>query len=86
MKAISVKVHFGHCLDLIRQQLMCTADTGLVGQWWKKDDAIEFAFSNEHMCRNFEDIKVWAQTHTIPEDAKVRRKPGDKEFDPLVDY
>lgn len=30
-----VKAHVTHCMDIIRQQLMCMPDTGLLGQvWW----------------------------------------------------
>jgi Mycotoxin biosynthesis protein UstYa len=27
-------VHITHCLDILRQQLMCTVDTGVLGQVW----------------------------------------------------
>jgi len=29
-----LKTFPGHCLDMLRQQLMCTADTGVLGQIW----------------------------------------------------
>ena len=29
-----VKVHVTHCLDILRQQLMCSVDTGVLGQVW----------------------------------------------------
>ena len=29
-----VRKHMGHCLDLLRTQLQCTADIGLVGMLW----------------------------------------------------
>lgn len=30
-----LKLHVTHCLDILRQQLMCSVDTGVLGQvWW----------------------------------------------------
>ena len=58
----------GHCLDMIRQRLMCTADTGLVADVRIKGykgpypdfDAVP------HKCKNFEDIQKWAYEHQLP--------------------
>jgi hypothetical protein len=77
MPVSGIKKHTGHCLDIIRQQLMCASDTGLVSQWWAKDGKGLFGFSNKHMCKNFEDIRKWAEVHQIGEDDLVETRPGD---------
>ncbi|KAH7393363.1 hypothetical protein BKA64DRAFT_644116 [Cadophora sp. MPI-SDFR-AT-0126] len=65
-----VQYHVSHCLDIIRQQLMCTPDTGLLGQvWWDREYPKAFVdFNTEHKCKNFEAIRQWAEERQIPED------------------
>ncbi|KAF2670220.1 hypothetical protein BT63DRAFT_424170 [Microthyrium microscopicum] len=64
-----VKVHITHCLDIIRQQLMCTADTGVLGQvWWNTEKPTPFVdFNTEHRCKNFDVLRQWAEKHQLPE-------------------
>jgi hypothetical protein len=64
-----VRHHVSHCLDIIRQQLMCTPDTGLLGQvWWDPSHPKAFVdFNTEHKCKNFDAIRQWAEERQIPE-------------------
>jgi hypothetical protein len=64
-----VRYHVSHCLDIIRQQLMCTPDTGLLGQvWWDVDHPKSFVdFNTEHKCKNFDAIRQWAEERQLPE-------------------
>jgi hypothetical protein len=60
-----------HCLDIIRQQLMCTVDVGVLGQVWfqpvSADEPEAYVdFNTEHVCRNFEAVRQWAEEHQIP--------------------
>ncbi|KAH0330873.1 hypothetical protein KCU71_g40, partial [Aureobasidium melanogenum] len=65
-KALDIlKVHYTHCLDILRQQIMCTADTGVFGQWWVKDIGPFVDFNTKHKCKNFEDIRVWAEKKQV---------------------
>ncbi|RMZ74940.1 hypothetical protein DV737_g5605, partial [Chaetothyriales sp. CBS 132003] len=59
-----------HCLDIIRQQLMCTVDVGVLGQvWWNRTGPEAYVdFNTKHTCRNFEAIRGWAEKHQLPED------------------
>jgi hypothetical protein len=62
-----------HCLDILRQQLMCTADVGVFGQVWYRaapeDVPSAFVdFNTNHKCRNYEDIRKWAEERQLPED------------------
>ena len=58
-----------HCLDILRQQLMCTVDTGIFGQVWvHKDHPEPFVdFNTAHRCRNFDAIRRWAGDNQLPE-------------------
>jgi hypothetical protein len=64
-----VRKHVSHCLDIIRQQLMCTPDTGLLGQvWWDVNNPKSFVdFNTEHKCKNFDAIRQWAEERQLPE-------------------
>jgi len=39
-----------HCLDILRQQLMCTVDIGVLGQiWWNKESPTAYPdFNTRH--------------------------------------
>ncbi|KAG9233624.1 hypothetical protein BJ875DRAFT_463674 [Amylocarpus encephaloides] len=64
-----LRLHITHCLDILRQQLMCTVDFGVLGRvWWNKKDPTAFPdFNTKHKCLNFEDVKNWAFEHQTPE-------------------
>ena len=51
--------HSMHCIDWIRQALMCNADLTLD----PTDDYISFGQDSEHKCRNFGRILEWTQEH-----------------------
>ena len=56
----------GHCLDLIRQQLMCQADTTMFGTMWFDKDGLTTIipdFNHAHRCRDFDAIRDWAREH-----------------------
>ncbi|KAF4964551.1 hypothetical protein FSARC_7546 [Fusarium sarcochroum] len=62
------RLHLTHCLDTIRQVLMCNVDTGVLGQvWYNKKDPNAFPdFNTKHTCKNYEDIRKWAKKHQAP--------------------
>ncbi|KAH8807208.1 hypothetical protein F5884DRAFT_788773 [Xylogone sp. PMI_703] len=64
-----VRYHVTHCLDILRQQLMCTVDTGMLGQiWWNKTHPNAYPdFNTEHKCKNFETVRKWAEERQAPE-------------------
>lgn len=51
--------HTLHCVDWIRQALMCNADLTLDAT----DDFHSFGQGSRHSCRNFDAIRDWAQLH-----------------------
>jgi hypothetical protein len=65
-----VNISIAHCLDILRQQLMCTVDVGVLGQvWWNREEPTAYPdFNTKHKCRNFEDVRSWAEAHQAPKD------------------
>ncbi|PGH23753.1 hypothetical protein AJ80_02183 [Polytolypa hystricis UAMH7299] len=73
-----VRDHTGHCLEILRQQLMCTADVGIFGQWWVEGYGAYVDFNTKHKCKNFEDIRRWAEERQISrKTSHARKRPGD---------
>ncbi|KAF2127618.1 hypothetical protein P153DRAFT_343832 [Dothidotthia symphoricarpi CBS 119687] len=63
-----VRAHLDHCIEILRLNLMCFADVnvftfheqeGREGYWPD--------YETEHVCRNFEGVKEWANMHAMPE-------------------
>ncbi|KAK3942791.1 tat pathway signal sequence [Diplogelasinospora grovesii] len=74
--------HITHCLDTLRQQLMCVVDVGLLGQiWWDKEKPKAFPdFNTKHKCRDFEAVRKWAEEHQVPEKtARTYLRPPRRE-------
>ena len=84
-----LKLHVTHCLDILRQQLMCVADVGVLGQVWYQvegeDHPTPFTdFNTKHRCRDYEAIRKWAEAHQAPPESEMDMsrfyeppKPGD---------
>lgn len=72
-----------HCADILRQKLMCDADTGIITYNWVKHHRLPHAnFNVEHKCRNFEDVLSWVYAHRAPAPlgGEVPKKEGYVEF------
>jgi len=66
--------HLSHCLDDLRQSLMCSADISLVvWQWVESANRATPRMDVVHSCRNFDTIVDWAKAH-----------PWDRDFDLTV--
>ncbi|QLI69052.1 Oxidase ustYa [Metarhizium brunneum] len=58
--------HLEHCIDALRQSLMCSADvTPIPWKWWEEDHEAKAVAEIAHTCRNFEDIRVWAKENQV---------------------
>ncbi|KAF2016383.1 hypothetical protein BU24DRAFT_492479 [Aaosphaeria arxii CBS 175.79] len=85
-----VRYHVTHCLDILRQQLMCVTDVGVLGQvWWQAKDMAKplpfVDFNTRHKCRDFEAIRKWAEERQLPPESDVdmslfyeQPAPGDR--------
>ncbi|KAL7953319.1 hypothetical protein V8C34DRAFT_297313 [Trichoderma compactum] len=63
-----LRLHVTHCLDTIRQVLMCNVDTGVLGQVWvdPKQPTAFPDFHTKHVCKNYDDIRDWAERLQAP--------------------
>jgi hypothetical protein len=66
---VQAEMSSAHCLDILRQQLMCIVDIGVLGQvWWNKQAPTAYVdFNTKHKCRNFDAVRQWAEEHQMPE-------------------
>jgi hypothetical protein len=57
--------HINHCIDTIRQSLMCAADISVyTWEWDEERQTTVNKVKNPHVCRNFDKIKEWATVNT----------------------
>lgn len=71
-----------HCLDALRQTLMCHSDvTPTVFHVGMNGDGIFPKLAATHTCRNFDKVKQWALDHRAGE-FRWQLQEGDK----LLDY
>ena len=67
-----------HCLDTVRQSLMCSAFL-----WAKSGDRVHLYpdFNRDHKCKNFDDIRQFAEKHQAPwrEDGQLDVQPKEGE-------
>lgn len=58
--------HIDHCIEIIRQQLMCSAE--MVPVLTEEIEGHEFPrsdFSTWQVCRNFDDLYTWTKSAII---------------------
>jgi hypothetical protein len=66
-----------HCIDMIRQVLMCHADTGLITFHWTEEKIVPTPdFSTWHQCRDPEQILQWARDHEAPVTHRILKPSG----------
>ncbi|KDR76723.1 hypothetical protein GALMADRAFT_33089, partial [Galerina marginata CBS 339.88] len=54
------RLHLDHCVEILRQNLMCSADGGMITFEWVRGMDIPYPdFNTRHQCRNFEKILAW---------------------------
>ncbi|KAI8966863.1 hypothetical protein F5Y11DRAFT_308370 [Daldinia sp. FL1419] len=59
--------HLDHCIDALRQFVMCQGDIGVFSFHYPMGDEDPWPnYSTPHTCRNFDSIRQWAVDHTVP--------------------
>jgi hypothetical protein len=77
-------MHLHHCIDSIRQSLMCMSDISvIVWQWDTRDLKAKPVGNIAHTCRNFDAIREWAFDRRLVEDFDGQTFVGD---DPLAGF
>ncbi|KAK8137366.1 hypothetical protein PG984_005306 [Apiospora sp. TS-2023a] len=89
--------HVDHCLDILRQAVMCQPDTGVFGQYWVAATNGSGSWSGEdlgerpfvdfhttHRCKNFEELRDWVVGHQISAEFKATAKLERRPGDRLL--
>lgn len=71
-----IHYHVTHCMDILRQQLMCTLDVGVLGQVWFQPEGEDqptpyVDFNTKHKCKDFDAVRRWAEEHQLPPEREV---------------
>lgn len=67
---VSAGEHVSHCLDMIRQSLMCSADISIISWYMPIASSAEHTpnplprFDQTRMCRDFDRLRDWARSRT----------------------
>lgn len=71
-----------HCIEAIRQSLMCNSGTGLVMFHWVNNVSTPYPdFNTWHQCRNADLILEWAVENAVPVTKPIERKQGAIEME-----
>ncbi|POR37564.1 Uncharacterized protein TPAR_02205 [Tolypocladium paradoxum] len=75
--------HSNHCIESIRQSVMCHSDTSTVAYRWSDTaKVLRPRLDSVHMCRNFTKIREWAfARHVDVDNMRARVEHGQ-----IVDY
>ena len=66
------RLHLSHCIHLLLQNIMCSANTDIYTHIWT--DTLDHAFPDfniEHQCKSFDTIMEWQSKNAIDEDRFV---------------
>lgn len=65
---IMTEIHLDHCIDSIRQSVMCSSDLApIVWLWIEENHLAQPVAQVAHTCRDFDVIREWAEDHHIGE-------------------
>ncbi|KAL2705643.1 hypothetical protein AAEP93_000893 [Penicillium crustosum] len=73
------RLHLSHCVWLLAQNIMCSANTDVYTHIWT--DTLDHAFPDfniEHKCKNYDAVLAWQQKNALDEDnfVALRRPEG----------
>ncbi|KAJ8124829.1 hypothetical protein O1611_g8812 [Lasiodiplodia mahajangana] len=61
-----------HCVEMLRQFVMCHAEVGLVTAHWIEQRARPWPdFNTKQICRDFNGVLKWTREHQLPESAPM---------------
>ncbi|TRX87840.1 hypothetical protein FHL15_011258 [Xylaria flabelliformis] len=71
-KEETFKIHLDHCVEMLRQFVMCRAEVGLVTAHWIEQRARPWPdFNTKQICRDFDGVLKWTREHQLPESAPM---------------
>jgi hypothetical protein len=61
-----VRMHLDHCVEKIRQNIMCNADVTMITWDWVQGLKTPYPnFNTRHQCRNYKKILDWSVKHAV---------------------
>lgn len=64
----AMQMHSGHCIEHLRQAIMCNADISTVYWTWNEKKQRTLADAQvTHVCRDFDAIKEWGMERQVKE-------------------
>ncbi|PVI04003.1 hypothetical protein DM02DRAFT_625320 [Periconia macrospinosa] len=64
----TVKIHLQHCIEILRQNIMCNADVGVIPHQWITATPDPYAnFNTWHKCRDLSSVEKWIHENEIPD-------------------
>ncbi|KAG1787783.1 uncharacterized protein HD556DRAFT_940453 [Suillus plorans] len=69
------RIHLDHCIEILRQNVMCRGDVTMLTYDWVEGVEDPFPnFNTPHRCRNFEKVLNWVDEHRVfvPKSKMVR--------------
>ncbi|RAL17387.1 oxidase ustYa family protein [Aspergillus homomorphus CBS 101889] len=72
------RTHISHCIYLLLQNLMCTANVDIYTHYWADAQLNAFPdFSVNHQCRDFDAVLRWQEENSVNVDefAAIRKPP-----------
>ncbi|MCJ1315340.1 hypothetical protein MMC15_000657 [Xylographa vitiligo] len=63
-----LKLHLAHCIEILRENIMCNADVGVIPHEWVNRIPDPFAnFNTWHKCRDISSVEKWIHANEIPD-------------------
>lgn len=77
--------HIRHCIEMLRQALVCNADLGVIPLLWLKNETRPVPdFNTWHVCKDFESVVNFVKGRRLPEMEMWGPKEGEIELDKAV--
>jgi hypothetical protein len=71
-------IHFEHCIDILMQNIVCTANTDLVILNWRETQSNPFPdFSTNNQCRDFNTLVQWRKDNSVDIEKWIAIKKPD---------
>jgi len=78
---VTMRNHLDHCIEIIRQVIMCNSDPRLITFHWVKDNPVAYPdFNTWHQCRDVDATLEWAERNAWYLEHTVKKKGGEVEM------
>ncbi|TRX87839.1 hypothetical protein FHL15_011257 [Xylaria flabelliformis] len=68
--------HLTHCVEMIRNAVMCFGDVSVITYNWKEGHAgPKASFKSMHSCQKWDKIEEWRSAHNVTENVKTLDRP-----------